>query len=114
MRFAIEATDTHVEHLLEEYPLLSDYGFEIVQEERRTRTPIRDENGNRIYQIGTTTKPVAYVTVDTLEQLIDLSKRVCDNTGLIVFPARTIYDSIKHEWVDTGDALIEIYDGYRE
>ena len=106
MKFRITATsiwsDEH-KRLLEDYPILSEYGYEV--EEKRVPVGgcwIRDENGKRIWQTTDETRPsyTPYINIDTLEHLVEFIK------GL-----KTSYEV--HEIVLTEDE-IEIYDYYRE
>lgn len=114
MKFTIGSSCYNNDELLEKYPCLSEYNFEILEKTVNTRTAIRDENGKRMYQCGTKTKYIPCVNVDTLEQLVDLSSKVGQGNGLIIFPSATVYDGKKNDWVGIGIPYMEIYDGYRE
>lgn len=101
MRFKIESSsyfDTN-EELLEEYPCLKDFGFEIEKKVYIKTTKIRDDEGNILEQEYE--KPIftPYIYIYGLEEL------------------RQLRNSTKHcliiDWND-DEASIEIYDGYRE
>ena len=110
MNFFIESVNWGAEEILEQYPVLKDFGFEEIETIRTRKIPIKDENGKRIYQIGTRVDKKQRIAIDTLGQLLDLSNKV-DN-GLIIFPSDYYYDG--EDYVRTADPKIEIYDGYRE
>ena len=103
MKFRITATSVwwqEHEKLIEEYPILSNYGYEL--EEKQIPVSgcwIKDENGKRIWQTTDKTRPIytPYIHIDTLEQLVEFIKAL-EDCGTIVM---------------TEDE-IEIYDGYRE
>lgn len=114
MKFAIESSSYHKDYLLREYPFLVDYGFETMEKIVPCRTPIRDENGKRIYQIGTRTETIPHIHINTLEQLIDFSNKVGVGNSIIIFPEHKIYDGEQRDFVGVGFPAIEIYDGYRE
>ena len=105
MKFRIDATSIPIgpaygchEKLLKEFPCLSKFGLEIVGEEINAGGQwIRDENNNRIWQPSNRKKIfyAPYVTIDTVEQLIEL------------------INSVENPIVVTSDT-IEIYDTYRE
>lgn len=114
MKFAIESTSYHKDHLLQEYPFLVDYGFETMEKIVTCRTPIRDEDGKRIYQIGTRTETIPHIHIHTLEQLVEFSNKVGEGNSIIIFPEHTVYDGEKGKYVGVGFPAIEIYDGYRE
>lgn len=114
MKFAIESTCYSEANLLEHYPFLTDYGFETMEKIVGTKTPILDENGKRIYQIGTKVKSIPCIHIHTLEQLVGFSNKVGDGNAIIIFPDHTVYDGEKGDFVRAGVPCIEIYDGYRE
>ena len=82
--------------LLEEYPCLSNYAFEVEQFGEPARTRIQDENGRSVWQEFTRITRTIYVHIDTMEDLVRLANDV--NTELVI----------------GKDGSIEIYDGYRE
>lgn len=105
MKFRIDATsvpigmyyDNH-EQLLKEFPCLSKFGLEVVEEEANCSGQwIRDENNHRIWQPSDKKRIfyTPYVTIDTVEQLVELIA------------------AVDYPIVVTSDA-IEIYDTYRE
>ena len=86
----------NIEKLVEKYPCLKDFGFEVVEYEEPLKTWTWDENGKRILQIyGKKIIREPYVTIESLERLLEL--RFAVDEPLII----------------TEDE-IEIYDGYRE
>lgn len=101
MRFEIESScyyDTNDE-LLEEYPCLKDYGFEVEKKVYVKTTKIRDDEGNILEQEYEKPVYTPYIYIYGLEELKNLTKSV--HAPLIV------------SWVD-DHGTIEIYDGYRE
>ena len=89
MKFVIDSTTwgREPEKVLDSYPFLLEYGFEIVEV---------DENilfGGR--------KSIAYIYIDSLEKLLRLHEQ-CEEELVIT---RDIH---------TDEKCIEIYDGYRE
>lgn len=105
MKFRIDATSVPIgtcfddsKRLLKEFPCLSKFGLEIVEEEYHISGEwIRDENNNLIWQPSSKKKIryIPYLTINTLEQLVEL------------------INSVDNPIVVTADA-IEIYDTYRE
>lgn len=104
MKFEIYSTKVYPNYhsgyssqkLIEEYPCLKGFGFEIVKYEEPRRRIYWDGYGHRIHEIvGTDTLYKACVTIDTIEQLMALQS-ACEESLII-----------------TEDE-IEIYDGYRE
>lgn len=89
--------------LVEQYPCLNDYNFEIVEYEKEYEhhSWIRDENGERIRQTRIEKRKIVegYITVDSLEQLMKLIQDIDE-------PIIIDKDIIKPN--------IEIYDTYRE
>lgn len=103
MKFQIEATsiwrDKH-ERLIKEYPMLADYGYEVETKDVPVVPRwIKDENGRFIkFHTGETkTIHTPYITVNSLEQLMEFIKRLEGTSEIIV-----------------SEDFIEIYDGYRE
>lgn len=103
MKFRIRATDIYPDdsRIIDKYPALKEYGFEVV-EERKTANKvarITDENGNLITQERPCSWIVkkAFIRINSLEELLELRKDV-DNDIIIYRESNTI----------------EIYDGYRE
>lgn len=78
----------------------------IYQKEVRART--RDENGDTIYQINYEADTYWVVDIESLEELVELSRRV-DNPLIISYD--TTY-GVPESCKDIPN--IEIYDGYRE
>lgn len=88
--------DSEVDKVVDKFPCLKDFGLELVDEQEPVYTRIRDETGKFIRQVDTTkTKTRAYITIDTIEQLLELEK------------------ASGHALIVTQDE-IEIYDDYRE
>lgn len=91
--------DREFDKFLSKYPVLEKYGLEIEEfDQRRKRyVTVTDENGMEMRQMMPYTFHVkrANVTIDTLEQLMDIIK------------------DVGHSVVVNEDS-IEIYDGYRE
>lgn len=103
MKFEIMATRCYgeAEEIIERYPILKQYGFEVVEErEIRTKTvKITDENGRPMHQKVPYeyVDKKAYIQINSLEEILDLRKDV-DEYIIIYNDSNTI----------------EIYDGYRE
>ena len=103
MKFRIYSSfycmDNEIDELLDDYPVLKNYGFEVIKETRTGRrvTRIKDENEKPMVQETPYTYEIkkVYVNIDTLEQLMSLIKDV--NCHVIV-----------------DEDTIEIYDSYRE
>lgn len=95
MEFEITSTYYHISKLLDRYPCLTEFGFEIRQITSTRKIRILDENKKPMYQIVPTTVEHAFIKIDSLERLIKLQKAV---------DQELIFDS----------NFIEIYDGYRE
>lgn len=99
MKFKITATSSvygDPEKLIEGYPCLENFGYELEEYEELKRYYIRDENGRRIkMEYGIETKYTPYVRIDSIEQLVELTKAVGNP---LVF----------------SEDEIEIYDSYRE
>lgn len=115
MKFVIESSGYHRDDLLREYPFLVDYGFEMMEKIVPNRTRIRDERDNVIWQIGTRTDTIPCIHVNTLEELVDLSKKVGEGNSIIIHSEyNNVYDYVKNKWVGIGIPSIEIYDDYRE
>ena len=94
MKFEIKSSWYMDEELLDEYPCLTKYGYEVVDVERDSLRAIRDENGKIMMQkVGTYTLTRRYVSINTLEELDAFNKDV--DCPIIV---------------DTRDLSIEIYD----
>lgn len=114
MKFEIRSTDWNRDEIIEHYPFLNDFGFRIEDLTLPHKTPIMDENGKRIYQVTTRIVQRCYIEIETLERFMDLSERVGEGAGLIVFPKSEVYNANAKKWEDVDIPLIEIYDGYRE
>ena len=102
MKFKVSATsvwdfDSHEPKtkLIKEYPCLKNFGFENILFEKPVRNRIRDEEGRLITQFSYEPRYDTYITIDTIEQLLELIK-VVENPLVIT------------------ENEIEIYDGYRE
>lgn len=107
MKFLISATSIYSDQthrLLENYPFLRDYNFEIKELKRPKIRWIRDEKGKLIKQFEEgkfDTYCRAYINVDDLQSLLELLKKAGD---------LVLTESTK----DDADFEIEIYDDYRE
>lgn len=101
MRFQVWSSNwcltSEIDKLIEHYPVLDDFGLEVVEFQEKYKIPIRDENGKRMYQEAYRHKQKAVVNIDSLEQLMAFIKAV--DCEIIIF---------------CGEPIIEIYDGYRE
>ena len=109
MKYEIYSTcNWDVDSLLEKYPMLNNFGFEVVekQEPIKRNVVIWDENRNPIRQIQDCSRTVrkGYITLNSLDQLKELIDAV--GNEIVVLPPSLI----------SGDDIyrIEIYDGYRE
>ena len=109
MKFEIYSTCIFdIDFLLENYPMLNNFGFEVVekQESIKRNVVIWDENRNPIKQIQDCSRTVrkGYVTLNSLDQLKELIETV--GNEIVILPPSVI----------SGDGIyrIEIYDGYRE
>lgn len=92
------------EELLEEYPYLKDYSFEIKETQIPINTRIQDENGKYIIQqVGYKTLREAYIHITSLANLM----KFITDVGYCVIVSTA---DISHE----KNPTIEIYDGYRE
>ena len=109
MKYEIYSTcNWDVDSLLEKYPMLNNFGFEVVekQETIKRNVVIWDENLNPIRQIQDYSRTVkkGYITLNSLDQ----RKELIDAVGneIVILPPSLI----------SGDDIyrIEIYDGYRE
>ena len=83
------------ELIIEDYPQLKDFGFELEECSTIESHKTIDDFGNNIWSEKTVIRHHAYVNINTIEELIKLSQAV-------EFPL--IIDETE----------IEIYDGYRE
>lgn len=104
MKFEIQSVynwDDPVE-ILEKYPCLKDYEFEVVEPLKKRYIRIKDENGNPIKQVDFYKIKRMLITVDSLEQLTKLVNEI--NQPIIISKLNEKYASFN----------IEIYDGYRE
>ena len=109
MKYEIYSTcNWDVDSLLEKYPMLNNFSFEVVekQETIKRNVVIWDENRNPIRQIQDCSRTVrkGYITLNSLDQLKELIDAV-DNEIVILPPSLISGDDIYR---------IEIYDGYRE
>lgn len=109
MKYEIYSTcNLFVDLLLEKYPMLNNFGFEVVekQETIKRNVVIWDENLNPIRQIQDYSRTVkkGYITLNSLDQLKELIDAV--GNEIVILPPSLI----------SGDDIyrIEIYDGYRE
>ena len=102
MKFRITSTSWDTAMILVHYPVLKDFGFEIEKKIREKSSPIRDENGQIIRRIYQESYEAPYITIDSMEKLVELEKALGEE--LIVSIKTSIYD----------EPTIEIYDGYRE
>lgn len=87
------------DRIIERYPCLYDFGFDIRGVTRNRKERTLDENGNIIFNERYDIKRFGIIIVNDLEQLMALQKRVG-------------YEIIVD--VEQGEPWIEIYDGYRE
>ena len=91
---------------------VGEFGFEFVDVSYTMKHKIRDEKGKIIYQLEPAVRTIPHITVNTLEELMDLSVKVGNGNSLIISPdSQKIFNGV--DWVSTGSS-IEIYDGYRE
>lgn len=103
MKFEIMATYCHreVEEIVEKYPILKQYGFEVVEERKvcTRNVKITDENGRPMTQKVPYeyVDKKAYIQINSLEEILDLRKDVDED--IIIY---------------NDSNTIEIYDGYRE
>lgn len=96
MLYRITATATYSdERLLDAYPCLKDFGWQLVECVRTLRTRIFDENGKAIYQEIPKIHFRPYIEINSLEDLQKLQA------------------TVEQPLIFTEDE-IEIYDGYRE
>ena len=102
MKCKINSTEYWNNHqkLLEKYPCLSNYKFEVEETGEPARARIHDENGMPYWQEFTRITRTAYIHVDTVEELVQLANETNNElvNGLII----------------GKDGSIEIYDTYRE
>ena len=95
MKFKIVSTDYYDENekIIKKYPCLKDFGFEIEKYE----APVIDFDykSREFKTIGTVTKYRTYLTINSLERLIELET------------------AVEYPLIITEDE-IEIYDSYRE
>lgn len=109
MKYEIYSTcNWDVDSLLEKYPMLNNFEFEVVekQETIKRNIVIWDENQNPIRQIQDYSRTVkkGCITLNSLDQLKELIDAV--GNEIVILPPSLI----------SGDDIyrIEIYDGYRE
>ena len=109
MRFRIDSTSYYEPgELVANYPNLLKHDLEVKKETIYYDVPIKDENGKTIWQQNAGNRSVEYhyVTIDSLEDLVDLLDDVRESnswvSGLIISKN------------DRNICSIEIYDGYRE
>lgn len=100
MKFRIESTNWwKTNELIIHYPCLTKFGLEVEQEFKPKKVVIEDDLGKPMeFEYGCDVDYIPYVTIETIEELINLQKAV--DHDLIV--------------KDYGEPSIEIYDGYRE
>lgn len=96
MEFTIDASCTLKSNLLTEYPCLRNFKFYEKEETVSCEGYIRDEEDKRIQQTITKSKKTPKICIDTLDDLMNLSRMT--ETPIII----------------DSDYTIEIYDGYRE
>ena len=105
MKFEIEATySCGAGEVIREYPILNDYGFELVDEHYTFKQPIKNPDGGYLIQETLSVRKRAFINIDTFDELMKLSLDV--GQALILFMPEN------HGNVDIPS--IEIYDGYRE
>lgn len=85
------------DELLEDYPCLKNYGFEVGTESYERKRKIKDEAGVYIEQVDTVTRTAFYITINSLEELT----RLCEELDEPII-------------IDCEGTAIEIYDSYRE
>lgn len=104
MKFEIQTVWNWGDHvkMLEDYPCLKDYGFEPIKVRRVCYERFMDENGRPIKQEKSHTVDRMMVSVNSLEQLLELVRAVQE--PIIISPLDEKHASFN----------IEIYDGYRE
>jgi hypothetical protein len=100
MKFRIWSTEHwNINDIIEHYPCLTKFGFDVEKEISPKKVLIRDENDKPMeFEYGCDVYYTPYVHISTLEELLALRAEVeCE---LII--------------MDNGEPAIEIYDGYRE
>lgn len=114
MKFVISATSIFEfetsRAIIDKYPFLNEYGFEIVDEPITKKCRIWDENGEPMYMEVPDIRRVSYVNIDTLEQLMSLCERVGCDTNELVLTCADMASVINKVMLPE----IEIYDSYRE
>lgn len=100
-KFYVRSTSVweNPDKIIQYYPCLHDFGFDIQGVRRNFKTRIRDEHGEIIFQEGYDIKRFGVISVNTIEQLLLLKERV---------KCELIID------MENEENWIEIYDGYRE
>ena len=108
MRFRISTSDClKAEQIVERYPMLNDFGFELVEEPVLHKMRIRNPDGGYLIEEVPKVEKRTYINICTLEDFMELSTEV--ESGLILFMPSN------REWMDGCEyPEIEIYDGYRE
>lgn len=98
MEFKIISTDiwNNPQRLIEEYPCLKDYSLEVKRTGFPAKSRIHDENGRPVYQTFTQFVYTPYITINTIDDLMNLVK------------------SVENPLIINTSGEIEIYDGYRE
>lgn len=106
MEYKLESSSWYdtPEELLEKYPRLKEYSFEIKETQIPNNIRIRDENGKYItQQVGYKTLREVYIHITSLANLM----KFITDVGYCVIVSTA---DISHE----KNPTIEIYDGYRE
>ena len=96
MKFKIEASSVRWDgyEMLSKYPALTNFGYKVEEVTKIRNIPIRDEDNKRIFQPTPTIIKTPYITIDSLEQLIELHK-VVDESLIITSDSIEIYDSYR-------------------
>ena len=99
MKFRISSAVWYeIDSIIENYPCLLNFGFEIEKTEKPKICKIRDENGKHIeFEYGSKTEYTPYIHLEKIEDVISLSK------------------AVKHDLIVSSEQnSIMIYDGYIE
>ena len=101
MRFKIESSSIGYDgnKIIEHYPFLKDFGFEIEKKTYTAFETIRDDEGKSLKQEYEKPIYTPYVYIYGLEEL----KHIVEHTEVPLII----------DW-DEGQGIIEIYDGWRE
>lgn len=102
MKFRIVTVcNSDPERVINEYPVLNEFEFKSVAIPTQKHIRIKDENGKTIFQSYPSERNEGYVTIHTIDQLLEFCRAV--ENPIIISVDR-----------GSGDAEIEIYDNYRE